>query len=927
MRSSRTTGVLLVALAVLVGLSAPAQPAPAVPSGGQSAALKVPRMILDGIRYRSIGPTKQGGRIMDFGVPDQSKQPDTFYAAASTGGLWKTADAGLTWQPIFDDVPINAIGDVAVAPSDPDVLYVGTGNASYWGEGIYRSPDGGKTWEHRGLDDSLYISRIRVHPRDADTLWVAAAGSHRPDSLEKGIFRSHDGGATWTRALAIEEDGHQVGAADVVIDPRDPDVLYASTWDRHGGDGSGIYKSTDGGDEWTRLEGGLPTGRMDRIGLDIFHSNADVIVASILLPYPDADGRDSYSSNYNTVWRSDDAGATWRLLSPDRSDYNLKGASRFGQIRIDPNDDDRIYVLNTGVQGTPDGGATWQKMIHFAGDNQAMWINPANSSHILLGYDYGLAISHSRGETWFHPDNLPLGQLEGVGVDMARPYNVYGGMQDFGTWRGPSTKRGRWPIRFEDWEHVGNADGSYAQIDPRDNRWLYVESQNGSISRNDQRTGVRSDIRYQRDGIRFNFIAPILLSAHNPDVLYHAANVVLRSPHRGEGWEEISPDLSQRGTEFDDSGRDVNGTISTIDESPIAAAILWAGTDNGNVWVTRNQGAEWSLVSDAMPDWPAAKVTRVEASHHAAGRAYVSASVGRRDRRDLRPYLLRTDDYGASWRSIVANLPEDEPINVIREDHNNPDLLFVGTAKGVYVSLDGGTSWTSLRNNMPNIPIHDLAIHPRDNDLIVGTYGRSFWIADIAPLQELDRAVLQRDVHLFDIAPQVLWIAARQTQVASIYQNYAGENAPKGAVIHYTLRGPAADGVTIQVYRGSHLVNEFTGPGEVGLNTAQWYLTERVRRSAEEVEDWTDWDRGVRTEEEYFDYYDGTDHFGPADSEVSVFGRPLAVWVHTLPEWRERDYKHIRATPGQYTVKLTAGGVELSRQVMVLQDEWFDRTY
>ena len=901
--------------------------ADAVPPLGQQdpgATLSVPRSILDRVHFRSIGGTKQGGRIMDIGVPDPAKQPFTFYAAASTGGLWKTTDAGITWTPIFDDVPINSIGDVAVAHSDPDVLYVGTGNGSYWGEGIYRSDDGGATWSHRGLEDSLYITRIRVHPDDPDTLYAAAAGNWVSDSADKGVFRSADGGATWIRSLALRHDDHHVGAADLVMDPGDPDVLYASTWDRADGGGSGVYKTTDGGDSWTRLEGGLPTGSMDRIGLDIHLSDPDILVACILVQRPDwqEGDRDRYR---NTAWQSVDAGVTWREIGPDPDGYELTGSSRFGQIRIDPQYADRIYVLNTGVQGTPDGGRTWQKMIRFGGDNQAMWINPTNSDHIILGYDYGLAISYSNGDTWYHPDNLPLGQLEAVGVDMARPYNVYGGMQDFGTWRGPSTKRGRWPIRFEDWEHVSGADGSYAQVDPTDNRWLYVESQNGGISRNDQRTGVRTRIRHRAEGVRFNFIAPILISPHNPDVIYHGANVLLRSPFRGAAWVEISPDLSEGGGAV--SERRINGTISTFDESPVQQGVIWAGTDNGNVWVTQDEGASWQRASDAIPAWQSYKVTRLEASNHAAGRAYVTASGGRRDRRDLRPYVYRTDDFGATWRSISAGLPADEPVNVIREDHRNPDLLFVGTAKGLHVSFDGGNSWSSLRNNMPNVPIHDLVIHPRDNDLVVGTYGRSFWIADISPLQELTRDTLAKDVHLFDVAPQVLWISARETQVASVYQNYEGENAPKGAVAYYMLREPARGPVTVQIYRGTTLVNEYTGPGEAGLNSVEWFLTERIPRTEEGKRDWEEWNREVRSEEEYFDYYDGTDHFGAADSEVSVYGRPLNVWVHTLPEWRERDFKHIRARPGEYTVKLRVDGEELSGGVTVLQDEWFDRTY
>ena len=882
------------------------------------AASQVPANILDQIHFRSIGPTKQGGRIMDFGVPDQDKQPFTFYAAASTGGLWKTTDNGLTWEPLFDHENINSIGDVTVAPSDPNVLWVGTGNGSYWGEGMYKSTDGGESWSHVGLEDSLYISRILVHPDDPDVVYAAAVGSWVADDPQKGVFKTVDGGTSWTKSLAVTHNGYHVGAADIVMDPRDPDVLYASSWDRNSGGGSGIYKTTNGGVSWSKLAGGLPTGNLDRIGLDIYRSDADTVVAFIITPR--SGGEDGNPAN--TVWRTDDGGDTWRRISPP--DAGLKGGSRFGQIRIDPNDDRRIYVLNTGVQGTFDGGRTWGRAIRFGGDNQAMWIDPDKSDHILLGYDYGLAVSFSGGRTWYHPDNLPLGQLEAVGIDMAYPYNVYGGMQDFGTWRGPSTSRSRFPIRFEAWEHVRGADGSYAQVDPADNRWLYVESQNGSISRNDQKTGVRKNIRYRGNpDVRFNFIAPILISPHNGDVVYHGANMLLRSGFRGEDWQEISPDLSLGGGPAE--GRRVNGTITTIAESPVVPNVIWVGTDNGNVQLTRDGGASWTRLNDNLPGSPVTKVSRVEASHHDPATAYVSFTGGRRDRRDLKPYVYKTTDYGGTWRSIVGGLPEDEPVNVIREDHKNPNLLFVGTAKSLYVSLDGGGSWRSLRNNMPNVPIHDMIIHPRESDLVVATYGRSFWIADISVLQEVTRDVVARQEHLFRIEPQVLWIASRGTQVAAAFHNYDGENAPHGVMINYYLREPAAGAVTVQIYRGSWLVNEYSGAGDAGLNRVQWYLTERIPRSEEERRQWER--RRGRTEEEYFDYYDGTDHFGAPDEEVSVFGRSLEIWIHTLPEWRERDYKHIRAKPGEYTVKVLVNGRELTGTAVVLRDQWYDKRY
>ena len=869
-----------------------------------------PENVLDKIHFRNVGPTKQGGRFMTFGVPDLNKQPYTFYAAGSTGGLWKSTDNGITYKPLFQDETVNAIGDVDVSFSDPDIVWVGTGTLSYWGEGVFKSTDGGESWTQMGLENSLFVARIQIHPEDPDIVYVAATGDEDADNFQGGVFKTTDGGVSWTKTLGGDSDA-PVGAAEIKMHPTDPDILYATTWDRTDGEGSGIYKTTNGGDSWTRLAGGLPTGKLQRIGIDIFRSNPDILVASVLVPDSGGD-----RGVRNTVWRSENAGESWQRI--DSEDFNLRGSNRFARIIIDPFDQNRIFVLNTGVQGTPDGGKTWKKMIRFGGDNQDLWINPENSNHMMLAYDYGIAFSFSGGETWYHPDNLPLGLLEAVGFDMEYPYNVYGGMQDFGTWKGPSTKRGRFPIRFEDWEHVRGADGSYAAVDPSDSRWLYVESQNGAISRNDQKTNVRKSIRYRREGIRFNFIAPILISPHNSDVVYHGANVLLRSNFRGEDWQEISPDLTNQGEGVE--GRRVNGTITTISESPLVAGVIWVGTDDGNIQLTKDDGETWSRLNDNIPGKPTKKVTRVEASHHDPATAYVTFSGGRRNRRDLTPYVFKTDDYGQTWTSLAGDLP-DEPVNVIREDHKNPNLLFLGTAKGIYVSLDAGSTWSSIRNNLPNIPVHDLAIHPRENDLIVGTYGRSFWIADISPLQELTPEVLAKDEHLFAVEPQVLWILSGQKQVAAALQNFHGENAPQGVVVNYYLREKASGNVKVQIYKNSALINEYDGPGEAGLNSVQWYLTRRIPRTEEEKEDWDGWFSG--DEEEYFDYYDGHDHFGAPDEEVSVFGRSLEIWIHTTKDSRERDYKHVRALPGEYTVKLLVSGKELTRSAVVLQDHWY----
>jgi len=891
--------------------------APAV-FGGQ-----VPDNVLDKIHFRSIGPTKQSGRFMQVGVPDTRKDPFTFYAAASTGGLWKTTDNGITYIPVFDDENINALGDVEVAFSDPEIVYVGTGNLSYWGEGMYKSTDGGQSWTHIGLKDSHFISKIVIHPENPDIVYVSAVGSSYDNNPERGIFKTSDGGTTWTKVLGLTDNGKHVSGADVHMHPTAFNTLYASLWDRDGGEASGIFKTTDGGASWDKLGGGLPTVPLQRIGLDIYRSNPKIVVATILIPIenPENPRRDTE----NTIWRTRDGGKTWKRISPGLDIFEMRGANRYGQIRIDPNNEDKIFVLNNGIQGTDDGGKTWKHaIIQFGNDHQDLWINPHNSDHMIGSSDSGIRISFNGCKTWYHPDNLPCGLCEAVGVDTAYPYNVYGGMQDFGTWRGPSTKRGRYPIRFEDWEHVRGADGGYAQVDPRDNRWLFVSSQNGEISRNDQKTNVRKDIKYEKKGIRFNFVAPFLISPHNPNVIFHGANVLLRSDNLGECWQEISPDLTNGPNQK--PKKKINGTISTVDESPVVQGVIWVGTDDGNVQLTRDGGESWIKLNDNIPGKPAYRVSRVEASRHDPAEGFVALN-GRTVTGDLKPYAYRTTNNGKTWVQITKGLPEDEPVNVIRHDPKNPNLVFLGTEKSAYVSLDRGDSWQSLRNNMPNIPVTDMVIHPRENELVVATYGRSFWIADISPLQEIKASSLDKDVHLFDVKPQVLWILSGQKQVAANWQNYTGENAPKGIVVNYYLKNRVENGVAVRIFRGSRLVNEYQGSGNPGLNSVEWHLTERIPRTAKEKEDTARWIEETRNEELFFDYYDGHDHFGEADEEVSVTGRPLGIWIQPQPEWREVEYKHIRTKPGEYTVKLIVNGKEYTKIALVLKDQWYEDRY
>lgn len=898
----------------------------------------------DWVHYREIGPTRQGGRVVAFAVSHQN--PYVYYVGAGPGGLWKTVNNGTTFASIFDDEQTSSIGDVAVAPTDDNIVYVGTGegnlrNSTYHGDGVYRSDDGGATWSNVGLRESGQIGRLLVHPTDPDVVYVAAQGRYYAANDERGVYKTTDGGRSWSRSLGIAVDGVAIGATDIVMDPRDPDVLYAATYQRirrpwgfsGSGPGSGIHKTTNGGATWTKLAGDLPTGLIGKIGLAIYPPNPDILYAVIEndnAPGVSFDDRwrevqagqpGAVEPIGNVVYRTDDGGQSWRQTTDEtvgeRNNY-------YGRIVVDPNDANTVYVMASMVHKSTDGGQTWARGFEYGGDNHALWIDPSNSEHMLMGYDYGFAVSFDAGANWAHVDNVSMAQIYAIGVDMEYPYNVYGGLQDFGSWRGPSTKKGRFPIRFEDWEHVRGGDGFYNQVDPRNGRWLYTESQFGELSRNDQKTGVRRRIGYRGDrNIRFNWNAPLLLSPHDPDVIYHGANVLLKSPFRGERWEEVSPDLSKNdGSKF--GGREVRqyGALTTIDESPIEQGVLWAGTDDGNVQVSRDGGDSWTLLNSNIPDNPEHWVSRIIASHHAAGTAYVTFT-GRRAV-DYRPFVYRTTDYGETWASIASNLP-DESINVIREDHLNPGLLFIGTDRTVWMSLDGGGSWNELKNELPTIPVHDLVIHPRENDLVVGTFGRGFYIADISPLQELTPEVMDSDVHFFRIENKVQWVMPRQTAVAD--QNFEGENEPHGAMLNYYLKSSIADGVTLSIYDGATLINELEGPGNAGLNSVMWGMTRRGRkRTPEEVARW-DEEMQFGEPEPFYDYYDTNEFFGPPDDEVGRTGLSLRTRVQGEPGMEGRDYVLHRVQPGEYRVELRAGTTILTQTSLILQDFWYDKTF
>jgi photosystem II stability/assembly factor-like uncharacterized protein len=827
-------------------------------------------VVLKGLNFRSIGPTQQSGRFVDFAVP--LGQPYTFYAASASGGLWKTENNGQTFEPLFENEKVFSIGDIAVAPSDATVVWLGSGEANnsrstYWGDGVYKSVDAGKTWTNMGLKESQHIGRVVIHPEDANVVYVAALGHLYSDNPERGLYKTLDGGKNWAKVLDISVDGRAVGVVDVVMDPSDPETLYAASYDRFrrpwtlgiGGPGSGIHKTVDGGKTWTKLTNGLPSGVLGRIGLAISAKNPKVLYAEIEnanKPGMSAEdrykevlaGKSSAGMIDGEIYRSDDAGATWAKVSPEKQSVGGAPGYYYGQIIVDPNDANVVYVLSVGVMASRDGGKTWTSPFRFGGDNHALWIDPKDSGHMLLGYDHGLGLTWDGGKNWYHPDFLPLAQFYAIDFDMSTPYRVSGGLQDNGSLMGPSTNVGASggygrsvggpPIRLEDWFGVGGGDGMYNVFDRTTNRTLYNESQFGPLTRVDLVTGESQSIAYQRlkPETRWNWCAPILVSTHNSDVVYHCGNLVVMSTNRGESWTEISPDLSTNDpTMLPVEGKGGDGniqycTITTFDESPLLPGLLWAGTDDGNVWVTRDNGKNWTKLNDRIPGQPGYWVSRVAASPSDPGTAYAAFTGFRND--DFRPFVYKTADYGATWTSLAAGLAEG-PVNVVREDPKNPKLLFTGTDFGVYVSFDGGAAWLKMKGDMPTQPVHDLKIQPRDSDLIIATHGRGAYIVDIKLLQELTAEILAQDFHLFAVEPKVRWIGQDRRESGS--SNFAGESEPPGLSVSYLLKSKPKEGVKVQIFAGTLLLQEITGTANVGLNSVQWDMTGRRARTPEET--------------------------------------------------------------------------------------------
>ena len=826
---------------------------------------------LDGLTPRSIGPANMSGRLVDIAVVESNTK--IFYIASATGGVWKTTDNGIRFTPVFEHEAVHSVGDIAVHQRDTNVVWVGTGEranrqSSSWGDGVYKSIDGGESWTNMGLRESHHIGRIVMHPDDSDIVYVAALGHLWGPNRERGLYKTTDGGESWEQILFVDP---QTGAVDVAMDPSDPDILYAAMYQRQrrpwgfhgGGRGSGLYKTTDGGDSWTKLtnaglDNGLATGDMGRIGITIYRADPRIVYIS-LEQGERFNASTAYEQRLAGIYRSEDRGESWTL----QGDWNPRPMYA-SQPMVDPNDDQRIYMLNS-YSYSDDGGKTFtvprEHRTH--GDDRFVWVDPNDSDHVIKLDDGGLGISYDRGDHFLFSTNLPLSQYYRVSVDLANPYNVYGGLQDNGSWRGPNATYRSEGILNEDWTRWGGGDGFLSLVDTTNNRILYSESQYLGLTRNDMVTGQSRNIRpnqaegfigarrnwttwpdlsdpYQRLGNAMapgNWDGPFMISPHDASTLYAGLNELFKSTDRGDSWTSLG-DLTT-GTDrrsmviMDqavdsfvlslDDGIPYWPTLTAVAESEFTPGVLYAGTDDGMVQVSLDDGASWSVVTAAMPGAPDMMwVNQIHASKSVQGRVYVAANNYRND--DYSNYLWKSEDNGRSWRSIADGLPADRVVRTVREDPRNPDVLWLGTEFGLFWSWDGGNSWVELKGGLPTLAVNDLVIHPRDNDLVLATHGRGLWILDqVNAFQEMTPDIAASVAHLFTIEPaeQIRYRGGKAHTGNMIFE---GENPPAGAIFDFwaASAGTTADFAVFNATGAQ--VAALEAVSERGLNRAVWDL-------------------------------------------------------------------------------------------------------
>ena len=861
--------------------------------------------LFNGMRYRMIGPFRGGRSVAVTGVPGQ---PDTFYFGAVGGGVWKTTDAGRVWEPVFDAEKIASIGAIAVAPSDTNVIYVGSGEPDMrsdisYGNGMYKSADGGKTWKHIGLQDTRQIGDILVDPHDANLVYVAAMGHSYGPNAERGVFRSSDGGATWKKILYKDEN---TGAIDLAFDPQNSKTIYAALWQTRrppwnvyppsNGPGSGLYKSTDGGENWTQLTNGLPREGLGRIGIAVAPANPNRVYAIV-------------DAKQGGLYRSDDGGQSWRLAD---NESRIWGRGwYFGGVTVDPKNADAVYTMNTSTYRSTDGGTSFTAIKGAPGgdDYHTLWIEPDDPARMILGSDQGVIISVDYAKTWSSWYNEPIGQFYHVETDNRFPYWVYGAQQDSGAAGTTSRSRHR-GITARDWLPitVGGENG-YIAADPLHEGILF----GGTVTRYDIFTGadqqVTPSLAHPGD-YRHTWTQPLVFSPADPHALYFGTQVLFKTIDGGQSWQIISPDLTRENpgtpqnldavTANDVDGNGRRGLIYTISPSPLNKDLIWCGTDDGNIQVTSDGGKDWQNVTpSALTAW--SKVTQLEASHFDASEAFAAIDRHRLD--DLKPYIYVTHDSGKSWEQITAGIPEASYVNVIREDPERRGLLYAGTETGIFISFDNGAHWQSLQLNMPTVPIRDIKVH-RD-DLVVATHGRAFWILDdITPLRQVSAQMAESAGFLFK--PETAWRVRPGSDEGTPLpaEVAAGENPPSGAILDYYLKSAAQGPVTLEIFDGNgKLARRFSSADRfppVNPKTldipASWVHPPEPLSAGAGMHRFV-WDLHYPSE-------GGGRGRGGQAALAAMFGFGGGPWV----------------VPGEYTVKLNVGGATAQETLTVKMD-------
>ena len=756
--------------------------------------------IFKGLKFRSIGPAYTSGRIADFAV--NPANPKEYYVGVASGNIWKTINAGITWQPVFDKYGSYAIGCLAMDPTNPNVIWAGTGENNHqraigYGDGVYKTVDGGKNWENMGLKNSRHIGKIVINPRNPEIVYVAAEGSLWGPGGDRGLYKTMDGGRTWKRVLKISEN---TGINEIVMDPRNPDVLIASAEQRRrhvhtkigGGPETAIYKTTDGGNHWNKLKNGLPEAQMGGIGLAISPVNPDVVYAII-----------EAANQKGGFFRSTDRGESWEKMSSHTS-----AGQYYNEIFCDPKDVDKVYSVETFTHYTEDGGKTFKqlgrKYRHV--DDHALWIDPADTAHFIIGGDGGVYETYDHGENWLHKSNLPVTQFYRVAVDNSLPfYYVYGGTQDNASMGGPSRNTSSGGVTSDEWFVTKGGDGFFSQIEPTNPDIVYSESQYGNIVRYDRKSGESKFITPQpRKGektYRWNWNTPLIISPHSPTRLYCAANKVFRSDDRGDTWTVISDDLTAqidrnrwpvmgKYWSADAVAKDVSssqyGTIVSMDESPLKEGLLYVGTDDGLLRVTEDNGKTWRKISSFPGVPPQTYVSDILPSLYDENVVYITFDNRKRD--DFKPYVLVSNDKGNTWQSIAANLPASGTVHTVAQDHEDKNLLFAGTEFGLFFSRTNGKSWIQLKAGLPTISIRDLVIQKRENDLVLASFGRGFYILDdYSPLRSFNQATLEAEAHLFPPKPALLYVQ-KSSKYGQGATKYRAKNPAYGATFYFYLK-------------------------------------------------------------------------------------------------------------------------------------------